>query len=112
MGIFRKQPFMCGGCGKTVTAKITVPPSKARDPLAPPPGWGDATLTAQHPVFGALAVLVVYACTEECAGKMALGEGPGMALIAKFQTAFAEQATHEVAPVETPVEPEKAPEQS
>ena len=87
--IFKKQQFKCIGCGKTVTAKVTVSPEQATDPIAPPPGWFRLDITAQHPDTGGIGTLVTFACKEQCAGLVVNGEGVGKAYIDRFKAAFA-----------------------
>ncbi len=96
MALFKKHPYVCGGCGKAVEAKGNV--TSMRDPVSPPPGWLDVTITAQHPVMGAIATLSIMCCSMPCAKKLSQGEGAGIPLMEKFKSAFAEKATHETAP--------------
>jgi hypothetical protein len=93
VGIFRQTQFRCAGCDKTVRAKVTVTPERAGEPLAPPPGWFRVDVTAQHPDTGAIGSLLLFTCTEGCAKKVAKGEGPGQAQMARFKAAFAPTLT-------------------
>jgi hypothetical protein len=107
MGIFKQQRFTCGGCGQVRTAKGTVKPEQAQDPLGPPPGWSFANVTAQHPVFGAIGSLTVFFCAPPCGEQIEKGEGASATLIAEFQRAFARNANHTLAAV--PDAPPAAP---
>jgi hypothetical protein len=64
--IFKKVMFKCAGCGKTQEAKAQVPVREARSPLAVPTGWGTADIVGQHDTFGAVTVLAVPVCGEDC----------------------------------------------
>lgn len=96
--IFKKQQFQCIGCGKTVTAKVSVNPAQATDPIAPPPGWFRIDVTAQHPLTGGIGSMVCFACGEACAERTARGEGVGQGYIERFKGIFAPVLTASEAP--------------
>lgn len=64
--IFRRVMFKCAGCGTEKEAKAQVPVQHARTPLATPEGWGTADVMGQHDTFGAVTVLAIPVCSEEC----------------------------------------------
>lgn len=92
MGVFRKMQFRCAGCDKAMTAKATVPEEAASAPMAPPPGWFQIDVTAQHPAVGAIGTIVLFTCSQPCAERLTRGEGPGQAMIERFKTAFLTEA--------------------
>lgn len=71
-----EQKFTCV-CGATKTAKAMLPVDGQRDPLAPPAGWEQFTVSAlyQHKDFGGIGQFSLWCCSPTCAEKVAAGEG-------------------------------------
>lgn len=94
MAIFKKQRFECAGCGRSLTGKSTVEPKTARAPMSPPAGWFTVDFDAQHKETGAIAVLRVFACSEQCAltarehASKSEGAGTVDVMVRKFTAIF------------------------
>lgn len=96
MGIFRQQKFTCAGCGRSKTAKITVDPEAAKDPIAPPPEWHNISLTSQDPNFGGIASVVLFTCSEACAATVESGKGAAASFLQTFKAFCAGQGAKNV----------------